>query len=201
MHRILAALSVLFAGSASAQPALTISCEDPVFAKDTTHERIVAAFGVPNVRLVSEKGPEGMPPNVKSVIYPNDAKKRLEVIWNDGQARARPFAFVFEKPSQWAAPKGVRIGTTLAELERLDGGAFTITGFGGLTEGMASWPGALGKLPGGCFLGGSMEPTAKLPKATMNKISGDDDFPSTHPIMRQAKPVLHQVQVVYPKQQ
>ena len=200
MHRILTAFFLL-TGSAFAEPALTISCEDPLFAKDTTHERLVAAFGTQNVKIVSEKGPEGMPPNVRSVIYPNDPKRRLEVSWNDGKARAKPFAFVFEKPSQWVAPKGVRVGTTLEELERLDGAAFTIAGFGGLVDGMASFPGALGKLPGGCFLGGSMAPTAKLPKATMNKISGDDDFPSTHKVIRQAKPVLHQVQVVYPTKQ
>jgi hypothetical protein len=199
MHRIMAAL-LLFTGSAFAEPALTISCEDPLFAKDTTHERLVAAFGAQNVRAVSEKGPEGMPPNVRSVVYPNDPKRRLEVSWNDGKARAKPFAFVFDKPSQWVAPKGVRVGTSLAELEQLDGGAFTIAGFGGLTDGMASWTGALSKLPGGCFLAGSMAPTVKLPKAAMNKISGDEDFPSTHLVMRQAKPVLHQVQVVYPTQ-
>jgi hypothetical protein len=35
--------------------------------------------------------------------------------------------------------------------------------------------------------------------AVEDRISGDDDFPSTHPIMRRAKPTLHQVSVVYPR--
>jgi hypothetical protein len=192
------ALAVLSAAGAHAQTRpLVISCEDPVFAEDTTHDRVVAAFGKENVRLVSEPGPEGSPPNVKSVIYPNDPKRRLEISWNNGKARAEPFAFLFEQKSQWVAPLGVRIGTSLAELEKLNGEPFTLSGFGGMLDGMAGWTGALNKLPGGCFLGGNLSPTAKLPKRVMDKISGDDDFPSTHPAMRQAKPTLHQVQVVY----
>jgi hypothetical protein len=182
---------------AQAQSALTIDCENPTFAKDSSHERLVAAFGKDNVTIVQEPGPKGMPPNVKSVIYPKDAKRRLEVSWHDGTSRARPFSFNFEKPSQWVAPKGVRVGTTLEELEKLNGKPFHIAGFGGLRDGMAMFTGALDKAPGGCSVGGSLETTVKLPKRTMDKISGDDDFPSTHPIVRQAKPRLHQVDVVY----
>jgi hypothetical protein len=92
---------------------------------------------------------------------------------------------------------GVRIGTTLAELETLNGKPFTLSGFGGMLDGMASWDGALNKLPGGCFLGGNLAPTAKLSKRALDKLSGDDDFKSTDPLMRQARPALHQVQVVY----
>jgi hypothetical protein len=33
---------LLVSRAAFAEPALTVSCEDPVFAKDTTHERLVA---------------------------------------------------------------------------------------------------------------------------------------------------------------
>jgi hypothetical protein len=31
------------------------------------------------VKIVSEPGPAGMPPNVRSVIYQNDPRRRLEV--------------------------------------------------------------------------------------------------------------------------
>jgi hypothetical protein len=108
---------------------------------------------------------------------------------------------VFSKPSQWTAPKDVRVGTPLAELEKLTGAPFTISGFGGLLDGQVGWTGGLHMQPGGCFVSGTMETTAKLPKRQMDKISGDDDFPSTNPIMRQAKPVMFQVQVVYPTAQ
>ncbi len=177
-------LSVL---PALTQPALTIDCENPTFA---SHERLVAAFGKDNATVIEEPGPKGMAPNVKSVVYPKDPKRRLEARWQDGGKRARPFAFTFEKPSQWVAPLGVRIGSTLEELEKIDGKPFGIAGFGGLLDGMVSFSGTLDKLPGGCSLGGNMEPTAKLPKRTMDKISGDDGFQSSNPVMRQAKPRL-----------
>jgi hypothetical protein len=149
-------LSVL---PALTQPALTIDCENPTFA---SHERLVAAFGKDNATVIEEPGPKGMAPNVKSVVYPKDPKRRLEVRWQDGGKRARPFAFTFEKPSQWVAPLGVRIGSSLEELEKIDGKPFGIAGFGGLLDGMVSFSGTLDKLPGGCSLGGNMEPTAKL---------------------------------------
>jgi hypothetical protein len=194
------ALAVLSAAGAHAQSrALVISCEDPLFAVDTSHERLVAAFGAANVKLVSEPGPEGDPPNVSSVIYPNDPKRRLNVSWHNGTARAEPFAFLFEQKSQWVAPLGVRIGTSMTELEKLNGKPFELTGFAGLADGHVALTGRFSKLPGGCFLSGDLSPTVKLPTRLMDKISSDDDFPSTHPLMRRAKPTLHQVQVVYPR--
>ena len=190
---VLAALPAL----AQQQPELVISCENPTFARDTSNDRLVAAFGKDNVRVVEEKGPEGMPPNVKSVIYPKDPKRRLEVSWHDGRTRARPFAFMIMQSSQWTAPLGVRIGSTLEELEVIDGAPFHITGFGGLRDGMAGFTGKLARLPGGCSVGGNLAPTAKLPKREMNRITGDDDFMSSDPIMRRAKPKAHQVDVTY----
>ena len=182
---------------AQQQPELIISCENPTFARDSNNDRLVQAFGKDNVTIVEEPGPEGMPPNVKSVIYPKDPRRRLEVSWHDGAKRARPFAFMIMKPSQWVAPMGVRVGSTLEELEKINGAPFQVSGFGGMLDGMAGFTGTLAKIPGGCSVGGNLEPTAKLPKRDMNKISGDDDFPSSNPIMRRAKPRAHQVDVTY----
>jgi len=183
--------------AAAAKPALVISCEDPTFARDSNHERLVAAFGKDNVTARVEPGPKGMPPNVTSLLFAKDPKRRLDVMWHDMAARAKPFAFIFERPSQWIAPKGKRAGSTLLELERANGAPFKLNGFGGELDGMVYFQGELDKLPGGCSLGGTLEPTVKLPKRQMDKIAGDDEFDSTNPIMRQAKPKAYQVQGVY----
>jgi hypothetical protein len=45
-----------------AEPALTISCQDPLFAKDSTHERLVEASGNQNVALV--------PHSQRSLVHP-----------------------------------------------------------------------------------------------------------------------------------
>jgi hypothetical protein len=120
------------------------------------------------------------------------------VIWGTGRGDVRqfanPFSFVFTQPSQWTAPKGVRIGMTLEHLEKLNGEPIQVAGFGGMQDGEVS---LLGKLPGGCEVVGSVRPTVKLPKRKMAKISGSDHFPSNHPVMRQAKPRMVEVQIVY----
>ena len=175
-----------------AHPALTIDCENPTFAKDTSHERLVTAFGKDNVAMIDEPGN-----TPRSAIFPNDPKRRLVVLWSTaGGVRqfANPFSFMFIQPSQWIAPKGVRIGTTLEQLEKLNGEPIQVAGFGGMQDGEVS---LLGKLPGGCEVVGSVRPTVKLPKREMAKISGSDHFPSNHPVMRQAKPRMVEVQIVY----
>jgi hypothetical protein len=194
MPRLAIAFFLLTTGSAVAEPALMISCEDKIFAKDSTHDRLVAAFGKQNVALVSERVPSGT--EVRSVIYPKDPKRKLTVTWDDGAARAIPRTLSIEKPSQWAAPRGVRIGTPLDELERLNGAPFTIAGFGRFAGGTIDWrDGGLLMQPGGCFIYGTMEPTVKLPKPQMDKISGIENYPSTHPLMRQAQPVMSELHV------
>jgi len=195
MHRLAIAFLLLTTDAARAEPALTISCEDPLFAKDSSHERLVAAFGKQNVALVSERGAVG--PEVKSVIYPKDPKRKLTVEWDDAKTRAVPRTLIIEKPSQWAAPKGVRIGTPLEELETLNGAPFTIIGFAGFLAGQVGWSGALHLQPGGCFLGATLEPTAKLTKPEMDKVASTNSFTSTDPPMRQAQPVISRLLVFF----
>jgi len=195
MHRLAIAFLLLTAGVAHAEPALTISCEDTLFAKDSSHQRLVAAFGKQNVTLVSEGGTAGGV--TQSVIYPRDPKRKLIMQWDDPKARATPRVVIIEKPSQWAAPKGVRIGTPLAELEQLNGAPFIIIGFGGFLGGQVGWSGGLHMQPGGCFIGATMEPTAKLPKPQMDKIRSNNNFPSTDPLMRQAQPVISKLVVSF----
>jgi hypothetical protein len=195
MHRLAIASLLLTTGLARAEPALTISCEDRLFAKDSSHQRLVAAFGRQNVALVSGQGPLGS--DAQSVIYPRDPKRKLVVQWDDPKAHAIPRAVIIEKPSQWAAPKGVRIGTPLAELEQLNGAPFVIIGFGGFLGGQVGWSGGLHMQPGGCFIGATVEPTAKLPKPQQTKITSNSNFPSTDPLMRQAQPVISKLLVSF----
>ena len=197
MHRLAIAFLLLTTGVARAEPALTVSCEDALFAKDSSHARLVAAFGKQNVALVSENGVAGA--EVKSVIYPNDPKRKLTVEWDDVKARAVPRVLIIEKPSQWVAPKGVRIGTPLAELEQLNGAPFTIIGFGGFLGGQVGWSGGLHMQPGGCFIGAQLEPTVKLPKPQNDKVPSNNitSYTSTDPPMRQAQPVIARLLVSF----
>jgi hypothetical protein len=87
MHRFVVALFLLTSGTAFAEPSLTVSCEDALFAKDSSHQRLVAAFGKQNVALVSEKnGPIGV--EVKSVIFPLSLDGRADAASPAGAVRA-----------------------------------------------------------------------------------------------------------------
>ena len=68
-----------------AQPALTIDCENPTFAKDTSHARLVTAFGKDNVAMIDEPGTR---PAARSFR----TKRRLVVIWGTGRGDVRQFA-------------------------------------------------------------------------------------------------------------
>ena len=99
-------------------------------------------------------GPEGT--KIKAtILYPNEPKRRLEVIWNNDAARTDLSMVVINGQSQWAAPKGLKLGTPLAALEKINGRPFKLSGFD--ADGSASvlgWEGgALTSLPGGCKVG------------------------------------------------
>jgi hypothetical protein len=66
----------------------TLACEG-TFAKDTTHARLVEAFGKANVAFLEIDGDGGV--KVKaSVIYPDDSHRRVDVIWHVEKLRRRP---------------------------------------------------------------------------------------------------------------
>jgi hypothetical protein len=87
----------------------------------------VKAFGSNNVVYRDVEGVEGQPIKA-SVVYPNDPKSRLEVIWSDEKARRGPTVLVKDQ-SAWATANGIRIGSDLAEVQQLNGKPFKLTGF------------------------------------------------------------------------
>src|SRR5215470_17606394 len=90
-----------------------------------------------------------------SVLFPNDPKRRLEVLWQNEAARSDTHLIVINGQSTWSAPKGLRLGVALAALEKLNRKPFKIAGFDQPNPGSVSdWQGgALETLPGGCRLG------------------------------------------------
>jgi len=96
----------------------------------STLDNLRAALGKRNVSLEMVQ-PEGGKGRVSgAVLYPGDAKKRIELAWQDTLAKSRPrWARVRNASSWWHTPAGVRVGTTLQDLEKLNGRAFTVMSF------------------------------------------------------------------------
>jgi hypothetical protein len=137
----------------AAAPANTVTCGG-VFVKDTTHLKLAIKYDSRNIVFGEVDGPDGT--KIKAtILYPNEAKRRLEVIWNNDTARTDLSMVVINGQSQWSAPKGLKLGTQLATLEKINGRPFKLSSFD--ADGSASvlgWEGgALTSLPGGCKVG------------------------------------------------
>jgi len=74
-----------------------------------------------------------------TVLYPGTPDS-LDIAWADS-ARTRPaFVRITGAGSRWVTPAGVRIGSTLEELEAIHGGPLTFSGFGWDYGGGLGWP-------------------------------------------------------------
>lgn len=182
---------------APAAQAKSVSCAGP-FASTTSHAQLEAAFGAKNVVYTQVDAPEGAKLNA-SVIFPNDPKRRLEVLWQDEQGRAQPSAIVITGASQWAAPGGLRLGMPLPDVERHNGKPFTLSGFGWDYGGSATdWEGGkLDQPAGSCRIGLRFALDATTTPETRGKVDGDRPFLSNDAAIRAAKPKVSEIVIGY----
>lgn len=179
-------------------PGDVIRCDGP-FAKDTTHEKIVAAFGEKNVTFTQVDAAEGTKADA-TVIFPNDAAKRIEVLWHDEEARQKPASIVLGGKSTRRLDKGLRIGASLEEVQRMNGKPFKLMGFDWTYGGTVSdWNGgALANVAGGCRLGVRFKADGMTPWTVRSKVLGESEFESTDPNMRGSKPKVFDLFLSYP---
>ena len=74
-----------------------------------------------------------------SVLFPRDPQRRLEMLWNNTSSRSGTQVIVINGKSNWAAPRGVKLGTQLAAVEKLNGKPFKLTAFGADGSTAADW--------------------------------------------------------------
>jgi hypothetical protein len=154
----------------------TISCETPVFAHDSNHARLTAFFGAENVEIRRMPSVDGDPPEVRSIVYPNDPKNRLQVTWSNDTKLEGISEINFEEPSAWVGPNGFRPGMTLAELERETNSLFS---FVVIDAENSNWgPIFIGvyeindKQPGNCSISVLLKPLKTLTLRQKKNITG-----------------------------
>jgi hypothetical protein len=201
---VIAGSLALSAPSALAERAASvgvIKCEAKAFGRNANRGDLVKAFGANNV--VDEEIDGANNEKIKaSVLYPNDPKARLEFIWSDQKARRRPAAIRAKDQSTWASANGIRIGMALADIEKMNGKPFKLSGFDWDLGGrVTDWQGgALGKpLRGGCILGVEFVHPEDAPDANLTKVTGDREFSSDNEDMRAVEPFVGTVTISYPK--
>lgn len=130
-----------------------------------------------------------------AVLFGGDSLRRAEIIWKDTVNRRMPARLILRgSKSQWRTDEGISLGTTLHELERLNGRAFTLAGFGWDYGGVITdWAGgALGrKLPGTMLY---LDPGPRqYESAEYSQVLGDRDYSSAAAPMQRLDPRVAQI--------
>jgi hypothetical protein len=186
------------APKAAAKPAAAtaVACSG-VFAKDSTHLKLAIKYDSRNVVFGEVDGPEGTKiPG--SILFPNDSKRRLEVLWVNDTSRAEVSVISINGKSQWSAPKGMKLGLPLAAVEKANGRPFKLSGFGADgTASVAGWEGgALASLPGGCKIGMRLAADAKAPQDARSALA-DKELLSNDASVRAVKPAVAEILIGY----
>jgi hypothetical protein len=178
-----------------AQPARAVTCGG-AFAKDSSHLKLATAYKPENIVFTEVDASEGKK-LMATVLFPKDPKRRLEVWWDNETSRSGTYLIVINGQSTWSAPKGLKLGLQIAQLERLNGKPFKLKGFGGSTEGSVSdWQGgALESIAGGCKVGVSMRADAKTSPDAIELASSE--LASTDAAVKAIKPAVSEIIVGY----
>ena len=169
-----------------------------LFAKDSNHAKLTKKYDSRNVVLGQVDGPDGtkLP---ATIVFPNDPKRRLEVLWSNDDTHSGTQVISINGKSQWGAPKGLKLGLPITALEKLNGRSFRISGFG--ADGTATvlgWEnGALSSVPGGCKIGLRLIEDAKAPQAARDTVGGDKELVSSDANVRAVKPVVTEILIGY----
>lgn len=179
----------------NAQPR-QIDCRG-AFARDSSHIRLAQVFGPDNVAYTEVEGPDGSK-LMASVLFPRDPQRRLEVLWNNDQSRSGTQVIAINGKSAWAAPRGVKLGMQLAAVEKLNGRAFKLTGFGADGSTAADWQeGQLLKLQNGCKIGMRFVADPRAPQEARAELASAKELLSSAAEVRALRPTVAEILIGY----
>jgi hypothetical protein len=173
--------------------------QDAVRATDT-ELTLRARYGAANVTRERINVGEGeTAPGV--VLFARDSTRRLQVQFVDTNALREPIrATATGRRSNWILYPGASIGTTLAELEQLNGRAFRLLGLGWDYSGtVVSWNGGtLGKVWADEASAERrvivrLAPTDNADRTLVARVLGDHEYPSA--AMRTLNPHVYEMAV------
>ena len=162
--------------------------------RQTTEAELTAAHGAGAVRAIDVQIGEGdTAPG--TVLFPDDSTRRLEILWGDAAGRRHPARIILRgERSEWTLARGVTLGMTLRDVERLNAGPFRLAGFSGDYGGVViDWDaGALkGPLDGATLYFTPERSQEEL--AAYAEVIGDREFSSAHAAMQTLNPRISQI--------
>jgi hypothetical protein len=172
-----------------------VECSGP-FAKDSGMPALAVAYNARNVIFTNETV-QGTDVGV-TVLFPKDPRRRLEVWWKNAN-RTGTYLIDIAGKSIWTAPKGLRLGLTLEQLQKLNRKPFKLKGFD--EDGVASvadWEGGeLAALPGDCKAGVSLRATGKQAADVAKNLPARDQYSSDDPALRTLRPTVSEILIGY----
>jgi len=173
-----------------------VVCNGP-FSKDSSNLKLAMVFDPKNVTFADED--VGGSKVGASIVYPKDPKRRLEIWWQNPANRSGLYLILINGQSTWTAPGGMKLGLTLAELEKLNHKPFKLKGFDkDKTAAVSDWDGgALASLAGGCKSGVSLQPDPKASPDAVSALSADKEYSSDDPAIRDVKPKVSEILIGY----
>jgi hypothetical protein len=175
---------------------LVVACSG-AFAKDSNHLKLTMTYDLKNVDFTEVDAGAGKA--MASIIYPKDPKGRLEVWWSNQNKRKGTYLIVINGHSTWAGPGGLRLGLSLADLEKLNRKPFKLKGFD--KDGVASvtdWDGgSLATPPGGCKAGVFLHADAKAAPNALSALPADHEFSSADPALRAVSSAVSEILIGY----
>jgi hypothetical protein len=189
----------------------TVSADAPIsctgaFARDADEAAVRSAFGDAATIADDVYIGEGYS-EPGTVVFPDDAARRIEILWHDPDARSRPSAVILREEStrRVAVPASpaiiLRIGMTLAEVEAANGRPFELLGFDWDYGGSAvNWrEGALAGQDDDCIVALRFDPDPDSPGHAHAEVSGDRLFLSSDTAMREVSPTVSSITLSWPQ--
>lgn len=169
-----------------------VECSGP-FAKDSGMLALAVTYDSRNM-IYTHETVQGAQVGV-TVLFPDDPRRRLEVWWQNPN-RTGTYLIDIAGKSIWTAPKGLRLGLGLEQLEKLNKKPFKLKGFDeNDVASVADWDGGeLASLAGGCKAGVSLHANGK--NAAM-ELPDKDEYSSDDPALRALKPTVSEILIGY----
>ena len=97
---------------------------------DTSEKDLIKIFGRKNVKRAEIDVGEGETQS-GTILFPNQPRKKVFILWKNPATRQNPESVsIRNKNTLWKTERGITIGTSLKTIEKINGRAFALTGFG-----------------------------------------------------------------------
>jgi len=161
--------------------------------RQTTEEELKSLYDEEEVTRIDVELGEGFTEK-GTALFPNDPTRTLHILWKSDTGTPSE---IYLRGMVWRTVDGIGKGTSLKELEHLNGGPFTLLGFMWDYAGtVVSWNG--GTLEDKLNKDGRVLLRLIPPEGTDDlTVAGAREFQSDHPVMQALNPEIYSIRVQF----